>query len=45
MNDLLVANSVSKNFGDFTALNNVSITVPRGSIFGLLDLMELEKLR
>ena len=36
MNDLLVANSVSKNFGDFTALNNVSITVPRGSVFGLL---------
>ncbi len=36
MNDLLVANSVSKNFGDFTALNNVSITVPKGSVFGLL---------
>lgn len=36
MNDLLVANSVSKNFGDFKALNNVSINVPKGSIFGLL---------
>ncbi len=36
MSDLLVANSVSKNFGDFTALNNVSITVPKGSVFGLL---------
>ncbi|MCB0447634.1 MAG: ATP-binding cassette domain-containing protein [Gelidibacter sp.] len=36
MNDLLVANSVSKNFGDFKALNNVSISVPKGSIFGLL---------
>ncbi len=36
MNNLLVVNSVSKNFGDFTALNNVSIDVPRGSIFGLL---------
>ncbi len=36
MNDLLVANSVSKNFGDFRALNQVSITVPKGSIFGLL---------
>ncbi|RKE90843.1 ABC transporter ATP-binding protein [Ichthyenterobacterium magnum] len=36
MNDLLVANSVSKNFGDFKALNNVSIAVPKGSIFGLL---------
>ena len=36
MSDLLVANSVSKNFGDFTALNNVSIAVPKGSVFGLL---------
>jgi len=36
MNNLLVANSVSKNFGKFTALNNVSIEVPKGSIFGLL---------
>lgn len=36
MNDLLIANSVSKNFGDFTALNKVSITVPKGSVFGLL---------
>ena len=31
-----MANSVSKNFGDFKALNNVSIEVPKGSIFGLL---------
>ena len=36
MSHLLVADSVSKNFGDFKALNNVSIEVPRGSIFGLL---------
>jgi len=36
MSNLLEANSVSKNFGDFTALNNVSISVPKGSIFGLL---------
>jgi ABC-2 type transport system ATP-binding protein len=36
MNDLLVANSVSKYFGDFCALNNVSIAVPKGTIFGLL---------
>lgn len=36
MDNLLVAHSVSKKFGNFTALNNVSITVPKGSIFGLL---------
>ncbi|MBC2845620.1 ABC transporter ATP-binding protein [Winogradskyella flava] len=36
MNDLLVADSVSKNFGKFKALNQVSIAVPKGSIFGLL---------
>ena len=36
MNNLLEANLISKRFGDFTALNNVSISVPKGSIFGLL---------
>lgn len=36
MNPLLVADTVSKSFGDFTALNKVSIAVPEGSIFGLL---------
>jgi ABC-2 type transport system ATP-binding protein len=36
MDNLLVTNSVSKNFGDFKALNNVSIEVPKGSIFGFL---------
>jgi len=36
MNNLLEAQSVSKNFGDFTALNQVSISVPKGSVFGLL---------
>lgn len=36
MNNLLEVHSVSKKFGNFTALNNVSITVPKGSIFGLL---------
>ena len=36
MNNALVANSISKSFGDFKALNEVSIAVPKGSIFGLL---------
>ena len=36
MGNLLEAHSVSKKFGDFTALNNVSIAVPKGSVFGLL---------
>ncbi|MCK0123455.1 ABC transporter ATP-binding protein [Gelidibacter sp. F2691] len=36
MNNLLVANAVSKSFGDFKALNDVSIEVSKGSIFGLL---------
>ena len=36
MEYLLQANSVSKKYGDFTALNNVSIAVERGTIFGLL---------
>ena len=36
MNNLLEVNNVSKYFGDFKALNDVSISIPRGSIFGLL---------
>ena len=36
MSNLLEVKQVSKNFGDFKALNNVTISVPKGSIFGLL---------
>lgn len=36
MEKLLVANNVSKTFGTYTALNDISIEVPTGSIFGLL---------
>ena len=36
MEKLLVANNVSKSFGDYKAINNISIEVPKGSIFGLL---------
>lgn len=36
MNNVLKVENVCKNYGSFTALNNVSISVPKGSIFGLL---------
>lgn len=36
MEKLLVVNNATKSFGDFTALNDVSIEVPKGCIFGLL---------
>ena len=36
MANLLEVDQVSKKFGNYTALNNVSIQVPKGSIFGLL---------
>ena len=36
MNNLLSIDSVSKHFGDFTALNKVSLNIKEGSIFGLL---------
>ena len=36
MNNLLVTEEVTKKFGEFTALNKVSISVPKNSIFGLL---------
>jgi ABC-2 type transport system ATP-binding protein len=36
MDHILVAENISKKFGGFTALNNISLEIPRGSIFGLL---------
>ena len=36
MDNLLIAENIVKTYGDYTALNNVSLTVPKGSIFGLL---------
>ncbi len=36
MKNLLSIESVSKTFGEYTALNDVSINIPKGSIFGLL---------
>ena len=36
MSNLLVAENIDKNFGTYKALNNVSINVSKGSIFGLL---------
>ena len=36
MKNLLSIDSVSKTFGEYTALNDVSINIPKGSIFGLL---------
>ncbi|MBT8184427.1 MAG: ATP-binding cassette domain-containing protein [Eudoraea sp.] len=36
MNTILVAKEVTKKFGEHTALNNVSLEIPRNSIYGLL---------
>ena len=36
MSNLLVAENVTKKYGDYTALKEVTIEVPRGKIFGLL---------
>ncbi len=36
MGNLLVAENICKQFGDFTALNDVSLSIPEQSIFGLL---------
>ena len=36
MSNILTIKSVSKHYGNFTALNDVSINIPEGSIFGLL---------
>jgi ABC-2 type transport system ATP-binding protein len=36
MGNLLEIKNVVKTYGDYTALNNVSLQVPKGSVFGLL---------
>jgi len=36
MNNILVANEVSKRFGEHTALKKVSLEIPKNSIYGLL---------
>lgn len=36
MNNILEVNRVVKQYGNYTALNEVSLTVPKGSIYGLL---------
>ena len=36
MENLLVAKNITKNFRDFKALNNITIEVPKGCVFGLL---------
>jgi ABC-2 type transport system ATP-binding protein len=36
MSNILEVRQVVKKYGEFTALNNVSLTVPKGSIYGLL---------
>jgi ABC-2 type transport system ATP-binding protein len=36
MSAILEVNKVVKKYGDYTALNEVSLTVPKGSIYGLL---------
>ena len=36
MKNLLEIKNVIKNYGDFRALNDVSIHIPEGSVYGLL---------
>lgn len=36
MSNILEVNKVVKKYGDYTALNEVSLNVPKGSIYGLL---------
>ena len=36
MSSIITCNNITKKFGNFTALNNVSLEIPKGKIFGLL---------
>jgi ABC-type uncharacterized transport system ATPase subunit len=33
---VLILDRVTKRFGDFTAVDNLSLEVPRGSVYGFL---------
>ena len=33
---IFIANNVTKQYGDYIALDNINVTIPQGSIFGLL---------
>jgi ABC-2 type transport system ATP-binding protein len=35
MSTILEVNKVVKRYGDYVALNEVSMSIPRGSIYGL----------
>ena len=34
--DIIACKGITKKFGNFTALNSVSLNIPKGEIFGLL---------
>ena len=36
MSNILEVKNIQKNYGDFVALNNISLSIPKGSIYGLL---------
>lgn len=36
MNEILTVENIVKTYGNYTALNNISLAMPKGSIFGLL---------
>ncbi len=44
MSSILEVKNVVKQYGDYVALNSVSLSIPKGSIYGLLgNLMVPEK--
>ena len=36
MEYILTVDNLSKSYGNFTVLNNLSISIPKGSIYGLV---------
>ena len=36
MSDALIIDNVSKSYGDFNAVKNLSLRVPKGSVYGFL---------
>lgn len=44
MEYILETNGLEKRYGHFKAINNLNMHIPKGSIYGLVGKMELEKL-
>ena len=42
MQPILTLTNLTKKFGPITAVNNLTVTIEKGNVYGILGLMEVE---